>query len=175
MTKGLILLILSALYGAHVGPPESNEYQIKAGFLFNFVKFVEWPGEAFADDGAALIIGVIGDDPFGSALDDVVSGKTVNGRRLEVRRLKWGEDLRRCHVLFVSSSERKRVVQLIDDLRGSNVLTVGEMAQFIQQGGIINFVMEANKVRFEINVAMAERARLKISSKLLVLARTTRN
>ena len=175
MYKGLLLLLLSTLSSAQVRAPESNEYQIKAGFLINFVKFVEWPAESFADGGAALVIGLIGDDPFGGALDEMVSGKTINSRRLEVRRLKWGQDLKGCHLLFVSTSERKRLSQIIDALKGSSVLTVGEMGQFNQQGGIINFVMDAKKVRFEINVTMADRAKLKISSKLLALARTAKN
>ena len=170
----LLLLLILTLSSPSVRALDSNEYQIKAGFLLNFARFVEWPAEAFADDNAPIVIGLIGDDPFGGALDEIVSGKTINGRRLEIRRLKWGEDLKACHLLFVSTSEKKRVVQLIDALKGGSVLTVGEMAQFNQLGGIISFVMEANRVRFEINVPMADRARLRISSKLLALARTTR-
>ena len=172
MNKGLLLLLLT-LSSAQVRAPESNEYQIKAGFLINFIKFVEWPADAFGDEGASLVIGLIGDDPFGSALDEIVTGKTINGRRLEVRRLRWGQDLKGCHLLFISTSERKRLIQIFDALKGSSVLTVGETGQFNQQGGIINFVMDAKKVRFEINVATADRARLRISSKLLALARVT--
>ena len=171
----LLLFLILTVSGTSVRALQSNEYQIKAGFLLNFVRFVEWPAEAFSDDNGLIVIGVIGDDPFGSALDEIVSGKSINGHGVAVRRLKWGQDLKACHLLFVSTSERKRVAQLFEAIKGASVLTVGEMAQFNQQGGIINFVMEANKVRFEINVAMADRARLKISSKLLALARTTRN
>jgi len=114
---------------------------------------------------------VIGDDPFGWALDQAINGKTINGRTLLVRRLRWGHDLRSCHILFISSSERKRLPQIIQSLRGASVLTVGDMGQFNQQGGIINFILEANKVRFEINSRGADHARLKISSKLLSLAK----
>ena len=170
-----VLLLLLTLSSAQVPTPEYNEYQIKAGFLVNFIKFVEWPAEAFADVSTPLVIGLIGDDPFGSTLDEVVSGKTINGRPLEVRRLKWGQDLKGCHLLFVSTSERRRLTQIIDALKGSSILTVGEMGQFNQQGGIINFVMDARKVRFEINITMADRARLRISSKLQALARAIRN
>jgi YfiR/HmsC-like len=175
VNKCLLLFLILTLSGTSVRALQSNEYQIKAGFLLNFIRFVDWPVEVFADDNGMIVIGVIGDDPFGSVLDEIVSGKTIGGRGLEVRRLKWGQDLKACHLLFVSTSERKRVVQLIDSLKGASVLTVGEMPQFNQQGGIINFVMEANRVRFEINVPMADRARLRISSKLLALAKTTRN
>ncbi|HEY5838564.1 MAG TPA: YfiR family protein [Pyrinomonadaceae bacterium] len=150
---------------------QSSEYQVKAAFLYNFAKFVDWPGDALGNSNAPLIIGVMGDDPFGGALDQAISGKTINGRSLQVRRLRWGHDLRSCHILFISSSERKRLPQIIQSLRGASVLTVGDMGQFNQQGGIINFILEANKVRFEINSRGADQARLKISSKLLSLAK----
>lgn len=149
----------------------SSEYQVKAAFLYNFAKFVDWPAEAFAGSNGKLVIGVIGDDPFGGALDQAINGKTVNGRSLVVHRLKWGQDLRSCHVLYISSSERTRLRQIVESLRGASVLTVGEMGQFNQQGGIINFILEANKVRFEINSRGADQARLRISSKLLSLAK----
>ena len=135
----------------------SGEYQIKAAFLYNFAKFVDWPAEAFAGSNGKLIIGVIGDDPFGGALNQAINGKTINGRPLLVRRLRWGQDLRSCHILFISSSERQRLPQIIQSLRGASVLTVGDMGQFNQQGGIINFILEANKVRFEINSCGATR------------------
>lgn len=167
------LLVIGLLCMLNTGVPaqSSSEYQVKAAFLYNFAKFVEWPGDALGNSNAPLIIGVIGDDPFGGALDQAINGKTINGRALLVRRLKWGHDLRSCHILFISSSERKRLPQIIQSLRGASVLTVGDMGQFNQQGGIINFILEANKVRFEINSRGADQARLKISSKLLSLAK----
>lgn len=166
----LALSLLSLLSGA-VRAQTSNEYQVKAAFLYNFAKFVDWPGNAFANNNAPLVIGVIGDDPFGAALDQAINGKRINGRALGVSRLKWGQDLRSCHILFISSSERKRLPQIIQSLKGSSVLTVGDMDQFYQQGGIINFLLEANKVKFEINSWGADQARLRISSKLLALAK----
>jgi YfiR/HmsC-like len=150
---------------------EPNEYQVKAAFLYNFAKFVDWPAESFADSSAPLIIGVVGTDPFGRALDEAINGKSVSGRQLTVRRLKWGQNLRGCHVLFISSSERQRLPQIMQSLRGSSVLTVGDVEEFIQQGGIINFILEASKVRFEINSRVADQAGLKISSKLLQLGK----
>src|SRR6185503_11482421 len=128
-----------------------NEYQVKAAFLYNFAKFVDWPPDAFGYSSAPLVIGVVGDDRFGGALDQAINGKSIGGRALIVRRLKWGQDLRSCHILFISSSEQKRLPQIIQSLRGASVLTVGDMGQFNQQGGIINLILEANKVRFEIN------------------------
>jgi len=166
LTVGLLGTVSSA-----VQAQTSGEYQVKAAFLYNFAKFVDWPGEAFSDGSAPLVIGVIGNDPFGGALDSAINGKNIGGRRLTVRRLKWGQDLRSCHILFISSSERQRLPQIIQSLRGSSVLTVGDMGQFNQQGGMINFILEASKVRFEINSRGADQARLRISSKLLALAK----
>lgn len=177
ISKVVILTLLTLMGGVSgiEAQAQADEYQVKAAFLFNFVKFVEWPPEAFSDDNTSFVIGVIGDDPFGGALDQSVSGKSVNGRQLSVRRLKWGEDLRGCHILFISSSERKRLAQIISSLRGASVLTVSDIDQFNQQGGIINFILVASRVRFEINADVAEQGRLKISSKLLTLAKTVKN
>jgi len=173
----IVVLVFSA---AFEGPclcaqaQDAGEYPVKAAFLYNFAKFVEWPPEAMGASSAPLVLGVLGDDPFGSSIDQLVAGKTANGRQLSVRRLKWGQDLGQCHILFICSSERKRVPQILDSLKGTTVLTVGEMEQFSQQGGMIQFVLEQSKVRFEINVGAADRARLRVSSKLLALAKTVR-
>lgn len=168
---GFLVLGLLCMLNTGVKAQASSEYQVKAAFLYNFAKFVDWPAEAFAGSNGMLVIGVIGDDPFGGSLDQAINGKTINGRPLVVRRLRWGQDLRSCHIIFISSSERQRLKQIIESLRGVSVLTVGDMGQFNQQGGIINFILEANKVRFEINSRGADQARLKVSSKLLSLAK----
>ena len=167
----LVLALVGSPLSARVQAQSSNEYQVKAAFLYNFAKFVDWPAEAFGGSNGMLIIGVVGDDPFGGALDQAIDGKSIGGRSLVVRRLKWGQDLRSCQILYISSSERKHLPQIIQSLRGASVLTVGDMGQFNQQGGIINFIMEASKVRFEINSRGADQARLRISSKLLALAK----
>ncbi|HEX9002623.1 MAG TPA: YfiR family protein [Blastocatellia bacterium] len=172
----ILLSPVNFVFGVRAQTQTANEYEVKAAFLYNFAKFVEWPPEAFGSGGGtALIVGIIGDDPFGSAIDRTISGKTVNGRQLTIRRLKWGQNLKDCHVLFVSSSEQKRLPQILEILKGASVLTVSEMDQFSQQGGVIGFVMENSKVRFEINTSASEQARLKISSKLLALARIVRS
>ncbi len=167
----LVVCTLSCTLSAGVQAQTSNEYQVKAAFLYNFAKFVDWPAEAFGGSNGMLIIGVIGDDPFGGALDQAIDGKSIGGRPLAVRRLKWGQDLRSCQILFISSSERKHLSQIIQSLRGASVLTVGDMGGFNQQGGVVNFILEASKVRFEINSRGADQARLRISSKLLALAK----
>ncbi|MEP7340325.1 MAG: YfiR family protein [Acidobacteriota bacterium] len=177
MNLALVMVVffaMSLVPASEARAQAASEYQVKAAFLYNFAKFVEWPSEAFSNGGAPLVIGVIGDDPFGSAIDQTIKGKSINGHPLTITRLKWGQNLRACHILFISSSERKRLAQVLESLKGSSVLTVGDMDQFSQQGGIINLVMDASKVRFEINTSAADQARLKISSKLLILAKPVR-
>jgi YfiR/HmsC-like len=148
-----------------------SEYQVKAAYLFNFLKFVEWPEESFADPLAPIVIGVVGEDPFGNALPQVVIGKTVQGRDLVIRIYRPGEDLRGVHILFISASERKRLPIILSSLRGSSVLTVADIAGFLDAGGMIQFLNENGRVRFAINVDATSRAKLKMSSKLLSLAK----
>ena len=151
----------------------ANEYQVKAAFILNFARFVDWPGDAFGD-GGSLVVGVVGDDPFRGALDQL-SGDSVNGRRLVVKRLRSTDNLRACQILFVSSSERNRLGKIMESVRGASVLTIGEVPQFNQIGGVIRFIVQDNKVRFEINTNAAGQARLRISSKLLALSKGGRN
>jgi hypothetical protein len=148
------------------------EYPLKAAFLFNFVKFVEWPADAFAGERSPIAICIFGTDPFGDTLDNVVRGETVAGRGLIVQRPESLADLRDCHVLFDSRSERPRLAEILPRVQGRPVLTVGDTDGFLKTGGVINFVLEENKVRFLIDPEAAERNRLKISSKLLRLAKT---
>ena len=147
------------------------EYQVKAAYLFNFLKFVEYPSESFADPLAPIVIGVVGEDPFGNALPQVVTGKTVQGRDLVLRFYRAGEDLRGAHILFISASEKKRLPVILSSLRGSSVLTVADMEGFLDAGGMIQFLNENSRVRFAINVGATNQAKLKVSSKLLSLAK----
>ena len=148
-----------------------QEYDVKAAFLYNFTKFVEWPPEAFRSPDSPMAICVFGEDPFGESLDAVVRGETLNGRRLEVRRTRSLQELRDCQTLFVPGAERERFAEVFSAVRDASVLTVGEVDGFLPQGGVIRFVVEQGRVRFEINLDAAERSRLKLSSKLLRLAR----
>ncbi len=154
--------------------PEAQEYQLKAAFLYNFAKFIEWPPNTLGEEGSPIVVCVVGKDPFGAVLDQAILYQTVQGRPMTVRRGEKLSELRRCHILFISSSEKKRLPEIFQALARANVLTVGEAERFVQLGGIINFVVEENKVRFEINVDNADRAGLKISSQLLRLARVVR-
>jgi hypothetical protein len=174
-------IILVALCLAEMGSEGSvkvaaqapNEYRVKAAFILNFARFIEWPGDVYSD-GSSLVVGIIGDDPFGGALDQL-NGTSVNGRRISIRRLRLGDNLRACQILFVSSSERSRLGKILEGLRGASVLTIGELPQFIQAGGILKFVIQDDKVRFEIDAGTASQAHLRVSSKLLALSKAGRN
>src|SRR5258708_1835212 len=149
-----------------------TEYQVKAAYMLNFLKFVEWPGDPNADIHERWIIGIVGENPFRDELTQIITGKTVQGHELEVSQFQPGEDFRDCRVLFISASEKKRLPTTLGALNGSSVLTVGDMDHFIESGGMIQFVMEEKRVRFAIDISASSRARLKVSSKLLSLART---
>ena len=146
-----------------------DEYKVKAAFLYNFARFVEWPAHAFKGPEDPLAICILGPDPFHGTLAQAVQGKTVEGRPFEVHQVS-SDDACTCHILFVAASGRKRLAASVDSLRGVGVLTIGESPGFAQEGGIINLKLESGKVRFEVNVEAAERAQLRISSKLLSLA-----
>lgn len=165
----LLLALLALPVSAQEAPP--LEYELKAAFLYNFVKFVDWPQDAFAGPRSPLTICVYGDDPFGSSLDGAVHGESLGERSLLVQRPAVLEELRDCRVLFVSRSERQRLPEVLSEVEGAPVLTVSDTDGFLRAGGIINFVLEDNKVRFLINQDAAERSRLRISSKLLRLAK----
>jgi len=153
---------------------DSSEYLIKAGFIFNFAKFVEWPAAAFAQPDSPIVIGILGTDPFGTIIDQIVQDKKIGGRGFVVKRLRWGGDvkeIRECKILFVGASERAHVDELVQLVKTLPILTVGETPGFAERGGVIRFVLEDNKVRFEVNVEAAHQAELNISSRLLTLAR----
>ncbi len=153
---------------------EVSEYQIKAAFLYNFARFVEWPPEKSGEAGDPLAICIVGENPFGNTLDELIKNKAISGRQLVVRRLKVGQSARDCQVAFISSSEKKHMQSFLESLEGASVLTVGDVEGFAAMGGVINFTMEESRVRFEVNLDAAERAGLKISSKLLSLAKIVR-
>jgi hypothetical protein len=150
-------------------PP--SDYQLKAAFLFNFAKFIEWPDSTFLTAQSPFAICVLGTDPFGSVLDDTLKGKTIGIRPLVVWRLKEKTEARRCQMVFVSSSESTHLGEIIATLRGANVLLVGESNGFALLGGSIELTLDNNHVRFAINIDAADRSGLRFSSKLLALAR----
>ncbi|HEV7923728.1 MAG TPA: YfiR family protein [Verrucomicrobiae bacterium] len=164
---GLALLAL----GSGSARAESREYQIKAAFMVNFMQFVTWPSNAFTNADAPFFVGVLGDDPFGAALDQTVQGETVNHHKIIVQRARSIEDCKDCQMVFVSRSEEKKLPTIFAKLDSGPVLTVSETRDFARRGGIINFYLEGNKVRFEINPTVAQHANLKISAQLLSLGK----
>jgi hypothetical protein len=169
---GLILAFVVAL-AAILSPrceaapqDEFPEYQLKAAFLFNFAKFITWPSNAFASDEAPLTIGILGDDPFKEHLSKVIADKTVGGRKLAIKHFGADDAIEGCCLLFISRSERERVPNILASLKGKSILTVSDFDKFAHRGGMINLVVVSNSIRFEINPEVAEKAGLKISSKL---------
>jgi ribosome-associated protein YbcJ (S4-like RNA binding protein) len=166
----------------------SREYQVKAAFLYNFIKFVDWPKEKVTDPNAPLTIGIIGKDPFEDAFEPLQE-KAARDRKVVIQRFEGfveleksgkkkkdqphpkSQDIQKCHLLFICPSESERIADIIASVKGHSVLTVADTQGFLESGGIINFIMEEQKVRFEINVTNARRAKLQIRSQLLRLAK----
>ncbi|UCE98935.1 MAG: YfiR family protein [Planctomycetota bacterium] len=184
----LTVVMVSRAAESQTDSAEGQEYQIKAAFLCNFARFVDWPKKKVEDVTEPMIFGIIGKDPFGDAFASL-KDKQVRGSSIVIKRFGGFDEfkesvgksktelglkieaLRRCDLLFICTSEKKRVGEIISLVENYDVLTVGDMKGFLEAGGIINFLAEAEKVRFEINIVAAERAKLKIRSKLLRLAR----
>jgi hypothetical protein len=168
---GWTMFLIHVVLCSSAAAQSATEYQVKAAFLFNFAKFVEWPADAFPTADAPLEICVLGEDPFGRDFEQVIEDKTVNGHRLEVAHPDGVPQARACQILFVASSEKQAVRDILKNLAGVSVLTVGDTAGFAKMGGVINFVLDESRVRFEINVKAAERAHLKMSARLLTVAK----
>jgi hypothetical protein len=171
MTLRLVAVIfLGMLLAARARGQGIEEYQVKAAFLYNFAKFVEWPSQAFKTPQDPIVVCVLGHNPFGNALEQVIRGKSIEGRAFVFRKVADAEEASACQILFISSSEGKRFHSLYKDLKPAGILTVGEAEGFAADGGVINFTLDSGHVRFEINVDAAEHEQLHISSKLLSLA-----
>ncbi|MEO8127249.1 MAG: YfiR family protein [Bryobacteraceae bacterium] len=166
----LLLPLQLALYAADA---QSLEYQVKAAFLLNFTKFVDWPPGSFGDGSSPVSICILGPDSFGSAIDRIVVGEVVNSRKVVIQRLKDLPPPKPCQVLFARKSE-KDMPRLLSEL-GPGVLTVGESDSFLSDGGMINFVVDNRRVHFDINQAAAEKAGIKLSARLLSVARAVKN
>ena len=186
----LVLVLFAAVIaiGASDNAATSQEYQVKAAFLYNFIQFVDWPEEKLADKDDSIIICIIGNDPFGTAFEPIIH-KQVKGKSVVIKRLESFEKLKnsagndkpesghgfealkKCHLLFICSSEQKNLKEIIDVVKDQPILTVSEMNGFLEAGGIINWFVEEKKIRFEINLAAAKQAGLEIRSNLLRLAK----
>lgn len=150
---------------------QATDVQVKAAFLYKFGAYVEWPPKAFAEPGTAFTIGVLGADAVAQELEQISAGRTVHGRPVAVRRLKRGDSLAGMHVLFVGQAQAARLEEILTSARAQPLLVVTDAADGLPDGSIINFVPVENKLRFDIAVATAERMQLRISSRLLAVAR----
>lgn len=153
------------------GAATASETEVKAAFIYNFVKFVEWPPEAFAGETAPLRIAIFGDDDVTARLKALLSDKKAHGRSFEVRRVYSAQEAKNSQIVFITGSESKRTLMILDAIKKLPILTVGESEEFLDLGGMINFVLEDTQLRFEINTEPAEKVKLVISSKLLRLAK----
>lgn len=174
----ILPLLLAAVALNAQNTSGSAEYLIKAGYIYNFANLVQWPASSFSQPESPIVIVILGEDHFGSTLDRALDGKKVNSRSFVIKRARSLSELQRtlgpqkeCQILYVSSSEMPHLGEAIQMLKGVPVLTIGETPGFARNGGIINLVLEDNKVRFEVNVQAAKDADLNISSRLLALAR----
>ena len=164
----LFLLAVPLSFGQANAP---SEYQLKAAVLFNFAKFVDWPQSSFADPQSPFALCVLGKDPFGHLLDDALLNKKIADRPVVVERLKDKSEARRCQMVFVGNAEGANLPAILDAVKGASVLLVGETPDFAASGGTIEFTLEDSRIRFIINTDAAERAKLRVDSKLLALAK----
>jgi hypothetical protein len=163
-----ITLILSA---SRLSASEALlEYRVKAVCVLNAARFVTWPGSAFGNAGSPLVIGILGDNPFGSALQEVVAGETVHQRRIVIRRVAL-EEAATVNILFISNSQRDRLGATLRALGNGSILTISEIDRFTQSGGMLALALDHGKIRFEVNAEAVERAQLKIDSQFLLLTR----
>jgi uncharacterized protein DUF4154 len=164
-------LLLNSSPQARSQNEESVEYPVKLAFLFNFTKFVEWPADSFRGASAPMSICIVGDDPFSADLEGELRTRSVGGHPVAVKRLKPTDTLSMCQMVFVPVTAKDQSARIVKGLKGASTLTVGEAEGFAVLGGIINLTVEGNKLHFEVNLSAAERAKLKISSKLLSMAK----
>ena len=170
----LFISIGTLSFAAFAGSGQIPEYKIKAVFIYNFAKFVEWPAEEPPKPDNILTLCVLGDDPFGANFN-VIKGKTIKGRTVESKTIMSIEKAKNCDCLFISDSEKNNLAKILGELKDHKVLTISDMDGFLEAGGIIQFVLEKSKVRFLINMGAAKRAGFKVSSKLLELAKKVKN
>lgn len=167
---GLLLLYLFMMPDA-AKADTAPEYQVKAAFLYNFIRFIDWPPDAFSSPEAPFVIGILGNDPFGRYIDEIVKGEKAGNHPIVVQRYRNIKDIVHCHILFINTGEAIHLKEILSFTDRRSILTVSDSGNFTASGGIIGFFKEENKVRLQINIASARNAQLDISSKLLSLAR----
>jgi hypothetical protein len=157
-----------------LGQQKPSEYQVEAAYLYNFGRFVEWPTKGTMAQTGSFTICVLGEDQFGQALDTTLAGETIGNRKVTSRRISNPQMSGDCQILFISSSEANRLNKIIEVLDKSAILTVSDIPQFSQRRGMIQFVLEENRIRFEVNLTATQRAGLTLSSELLKVATVVR-
>jgi hypothetical protein len=172
--SAILLFLLTPVF-TRAQSDYSAEYPVKLAFLYNFTKFVEWPAEAYPSPEAPLNICLVGQDPFGYDIEHALRSRTVGNHPVALLKFKPGQNLKGCHVVFVSADSDKRSIAIVADLGSSDTLTVGESQDFARNGGMIRFMIEENKVRFEVNLEATKKTHLRISSELLALARIVKS
>lgn len=165
-----VLLMLTATRGFCGEPQGLTEYQVKGLFLLNFAKYVDWPAEVFTNETDPVIIGVIGETKYADDLKNSLAGKTFGKRAVILRQIENVNESPNCHILFITTSEKNRLSEILAKVKGKPILTVGEWEQFVSQGGMVNFMKKQGKVRLEIDLNASRAAGLQISSKLLSVA-----
>jgi hypothetical protein len=165
-----LIVVLTLAHSVQADEPP-QEYKVKAAFVYNFAEFIEWPDVAFANTDAPFAIAVIGNDPFNGILEQVIAGKKIAGRSVVIKHFNSSDDISSCQVLFIPATEDEHLEQIIQKVQDGPILTIGETERFPWAGGCFRFYTEDNKIRFEINQGAAARAGLRISSKLLRLAK----
>jgi len=166
----LITPLLALALTAQAAPPSPNEYALKAVFLYNVVRFVDWPASAFSSRKDPLVIGIVGPDPFGPLLYEAIAGETYQGRPITVAHYARPRDIRHCHLLFVGRANHDRLDQILAKAAGQTMLTVGETDYFLDHGGMIALTAYKNRVHLQINGTTLAKSRLGVSSKLLQVA-----
>ena len=166
------LMVLATAAGAAQAQSQTEEYRVKAALLFHFAQLVDWPPSAFANDSSPITVCTIGQDPFDGELEMTLSGKSVGMRPVRILHLKETRDAVGCQLLFVGSNENKRVPSVLAEVGKAPVMTVGESDGFLEQGGMVRLDLEDGKIRFAINLDASEQSGLKISSRMLLLAKT---
>jgi len=165
------LVFLPARGGAHADGPPPREYQLKAAFIFNFAQFVEWPGDTFPGPDAPLVIGVMGDSTMAASLEMACRGKTAGKREIVVKNLSGADAIRSAQIVFIGAAERDRLPELIRRATAESVLTVGDFDGFTAASGMVRFLTEDNRLRFEVNLDAVNAGKLRVSAQLLKLAR----
>lgn len=175
--RGLLLagLLLCASWAVAQGPERPDEYRVKAAYLYRFCEYVEWPEAVFADAASPLVIGILGDGRIAENLAEIVAGRQVSGRAIDVRRLRAGDSIKGVHVLFITRSQDRNLAAVLAEARLQSTLTITEWEEFDPAGSIINFIVVDDRVRFDIALEPAKRSNLRISSRLLNVARNVIN